>query len=211
MKTQVSAADLVPALRLIAITDGLHDGIDGLMARAAAAVRGGATMVQVRLKGADARSLAEVTRRLVSELHVPVIVNDRTDVAIAAGAAGVHVGIDDIPVAAVRRIAPGRFIIGASFGSEDELENARHADYVGIGPVYGTASKKDAGNAMGVGGFAALCERIALPAVGIGGVTASNAARITASGAAGVAVIASVFGATDPEAAARAIVAAMGT
>jgi thiamine-phosphate pyrophosphorylase len=204
-----ASSTLETALRLIAITDDLRDGIDGLAARAAAAVRGGATMVQVRLKDEDARTLVEVTRRLVRDVHVPVLVNDRVDVAIAAGAAGVHVGEDDLPVSAVRALTPAGFIVGASFGADAELENASGADYVGIGPVYATRSKNDAGDAIGVDGFSRLRAKVSLPAVGIGGVTASNARALIASGAAGVAVIASVFGAGDPEVAARNLLTAM--
>jgi thiamine-phosphate pyrophosphorylase len=192
-------------LRLIAITDHVDDGVDGLAARAGAAVRGGATMVQVRLKDADARTLVDVARRLVAALPVPVIVNDRVDVAIAAGAAGVHVGASDLPVRAVRAIAPANFIVGASLGSADEADNARSADYAGIGPVYGTQSKGDAGAAIGAGGLAAVRALVSIPCVGIGGITASNARAVVDAGAEGVAVIAGIFGNRDPENAARAL------
>src|SRR5512142_2834523 len=107
-------------LTLIAITDDLRDGRDGLVARAIAAVRGGATMVQLRLKDADARTLVEVARALVAAVPAPVIVNDREDVALVSGAAGVHLGVEDLPVDAVRDIAGEHFIIGGSFGSDDE-------------------------------------------------------------------------------------------
>jgi len=102
------------SLTLIAITDHLRDGRDGLVARAAAAVRGGATMIQVRLKDVDARMQVEVARALRAALPgtVPLIINDRVDVALAAGATGVHVGADDLPVAAVRRITPAGFARG---------------------------------------------------------------------------------------------------
>jgi thiamine-phosphate pyrophosphorylase len=205
------AGSIGAALQLIAITDNLRDGIDGLAGRAAAAVRGGATMVQVRLKEADARTLADVTRRLVRDLPVPVIVNDRVDVAIATAAAGVHVGIDDLPVAVVREMAPSGFIVGASVGSDDEMENARRADYVGIGPVFDTRSKADAGVAIGVEGFRRIRLRVPHPAVGIGGITHANALELIAAGAAGVAVIAGIFSAADPESAARNLRAAMRT
>src|SRR5687768_6117235 len=197
-------------LTLIAITDGMADGEAGLLRRAAAAARGGATMLQLRLKDADARSLVEVARALVETLPVPVVVNDRVDVALAAGAAGVHLGVDDLPVAAVRAIAPPAFIVGASFGSEAEQTHARGADYVGIGPVYATLSKPDAGDAIGVAGFTRLLSIGGLPALAIGGITAENAAPLRAAGAAGVAVIRTVFGADDPESAARALRRAFG-
>jgi thiamine-phosphate pyrophosphorylase len=198
-------------LMLLAITDDLRDGREGLVARAAAAVRGGATMVQLRLKDADARTLVEVACALISELPVPIIVNDRADVALASGAAGVHVGSSDLPVNAVRRIAPPGFIIGASIVTDADVEGTGGADYVGIGPVYDTASKSDAGRAMGVAEFARLARRCRLPAVAIGGITAENARPLIAAGARGVAVIRAIFAAPEIEAAARAIRSAIET
>ena len=197
-------------IRLIAITDDLRDGRAGLVARAAAAVRGGATMVQVRLKHVEARELVEVTRALVAGVSVPVVVNDRMDVALAAGAAGVHLGADDLPPAAARAMAPTGFVIGSSLGADHEVAGARFADYVGIGPVFGTDSKADAGPDIGIERFARLAGLCARPAVAIGGVTANNVAAIMAVGASGIAVIRSVLSMADPAAAARAIRAAMG-
>ena len=199
-------------LTLIAITDDLRDGHEGLVARAVAAVRGGATMLQLRLKDADARTQVEVARALIAAVphEVPVLVNDRADIALAAGAAGVHVGADDLPVSAVRRITPPDFVVGASVGVDAEVAGARGADYVGIGPVYATASKQDAGDAIGIAEFARLMRACGLPAVAIGGIDASNAASVMTAGARGVAVIRGVFGAPSPEAAARAIRSAIG-
>ncbi len=193
----------VSVYRLIAITDDIRDGIQGLTARALAAARGGATMVQLRLKHTDARSMAEVARALVATLPVPVMVNDRADVAMAVGAAGVHVGADDVPVAALRRIVPAGFLIGVSVGSDDEAALCAGADYAGIGPVYGSASKLDAGASIGATEFTRLAVMSQLPAVAIGGITADTAPAVIAAGAIGVAVIAAVFGRPDPETAAR--------
>ena len=123
-------------LRLVAITDDGEDHRPTLVDRVAAAVRGGATSVQVRLKSASPREVVEITKTIIGRVDVPVIVNDRADIALAAGAAGVHVGEADLPVAAIRRFAPPGFIIGASLGSDAELPNAKDADYVGIGPVF---------------------------------------------------------------------------
>ena len=191
------------ACRLIAITDDIRDGRDGLTARALAAMRGGATMIQVRLKHVDTRSLAEVARALVTALPIPVVINDRADVAMAVGAAGVHVGSDDLPVSALRRITPQGFIVGVSVGSDTEAAGAAGADYAGIGPVYGSGSKLDAGTAIGVSEFGRLAALVQLPAVAIGGITAETAPPVIAAGATGVAVIAAIFGRPDPEAAAR--------
>lgn len=197
-------------VRFIAITDNVRDGQDGLIARAAAAVRGGATMIQLRLKEVAARDLVALARELVASAGAPVIVNDRADIAIAAGAAGVHLGPEDLTPEAVRVFAPSGFIVGASVGSDDEVPLATGADYVGVGPVFATGSKRDAGNAIGVNEFARLAALCGLPAVGIGGVTAQNARSVVNAGAAGVAVIASVFGTTDPQWAAGEIASAIG-
>ena len=194
---------ITDALALIAITDTPGNVID----RARAAVRGGATMIQLRLKDADARTLTEVGRALVAALTVPVVINDRADVALACGAAGAHLGADDVPVSALRRIVPPGFILGASAGTDAELDAATGADYVGIGAVYATGSKADAGAAIGVAEFARLAARArdrGIPAVAVGGITAATAGTLRRAGAAGVAVISAIFGAPDPEAAARA-------
>ena len=198
-------------LRVLAITDDLRDGVAGLVGRAEAAARGGATMVQLRLKEVDGRTLVEVARALVAALPVPVIVNDRADVALAAGAAGVHLGAEDVPPRALRRLVPAGFIIGASVGSDAELSNAEGADYVGIGPVFPTTSKSDAGEAIGVAEFGRLAGLCGLPAVAIGGITAENARAVIEAGARGVAVIRAVFSADDPAQAARSLRLATGT
>lgn len=175
-------------------------------------MRGGATIVQVRAKHASPRALLEIVKHLVSALPVPVLVNDRADIAIMAGAAGVHVGADDVPVAAIRAFAPPSFIIGASVGSRAELEPARGADYVGIGPAYATASKTDAGQPLSFEEIAELQRLAGVPAVAIGGISAANAREVLAAcpGLAGVAVVSSLFGADDVEIAARALRAAIG-
>jgi len=197
-------------LRLVAITDDAEDHRSTLVDRVAAAVRGGATSVQVRLKTAAPREVVEITKAIIARVDVPVIVNDRADIALAAGAAGVHVGEADLPAAAIRRFAPSGFIIGASLGSDAELPNAKDADYVGIGPVFSSDSKSDAGTAIGVNGFERLAALVSHPAVAVGGITADRALQITVHGAVGVAVINAIFRADDPETATREIAAAIG-
>ena len=198
-------------IRFIAITDNVRDGQSGLIERCAAAARGGATCIQLRLKDVSARDLVALAHELVQSVGVPVIVNDRADVAIAAGAAGVHLGADDIPANAVRKFAPEGFIIGASVGDDDEIQFARGADYVGVGPVFSTGSKKDAGSAIGVVEFKRLAVATGLPAVGIGGINPSNARSLIDAGAVGIATIASVMGAPNPLAAAKEMAFAIGT
>lgn len=197
-------------LLVVGITDSLRDGVDGLVGRAAAAVAGGTTMLQLRLKDETPRVLLEVARALVARVPgVPVLVNDRADVALAAGAAGVHVGADDVAPSALRRFVPPTFIIGASVGDDHEVARAVGADYVGIGPVYATGSKADAGSAIGVARFGELAARCGVPAVAIGGVTPALAPGLRGAGASGVAVISALFSAPDPAHAARALRAAL--
>jgi thiamine-phosphate pyrophosphorylase len=197
-------------LRLVAVTQEPAASADKFVDAVAAAVRGGATCVELRAKTLEPSKLVELTRTLVSRIAVPVIVNDRADVAIAAGAAGVHLGLEDLPCTAVRAFAPAGFIIGASVGSDEELAHARGADYVGVGPVYETTSKSDAGRAIGLQEMARLIRASGCPGVGIGGIHASNARAVIGAGADGVAVVSAIFGVPDPEAAARAVQSAIG-
>lgn len=174
-----------------------------------AAAQGGATMIQVRWKDGTAAEILELTRALVAALPVPVLVNDRADIALAAGAAGAHLGWDDPPLEALRPHLPAGFLLGVSVGSSDEAARAAAttADYWSIGPCFATPTKRDAGPSLGAEGFARLA-RLApegMPVIGIGGITAANASLIRQAGAAGVATIAAVLHARDPEGAARGI------
>jgi len=201
------------SLRLMVVTDPvLLEGRDGV-AVCQRAVQGGATIVQVRAKGVAAALVADFTRSLARALPVPVIVNDRVDVALAAGAAGAHLGQDDVPLDRLRPHLPAGFLLGVSVGSPAEAERVRGwpADYWSVGPCFVTGSKPDAGAALGTAGFAALARRAppGVPVIGIGGVTAAGAGELVRAGAAGVAVIAAVLGAPDPERAAREIRHAM--
>jgi thiamine-phosphate pyrophosphorylase len=175
-----------------------------LIALALAAERGGITALQLRLKQASARAQAELARSLIQALRVPVLVNDRPDIALAVGAAGVHLGPDDLPVALTRRILPARFIIGASVGSEAEASHAHDADYWGIGPWRETSTKGDAGSGLGPEGFRRLVELAGgKPCIAIGGVTPDDVPVIRRYGGAGVAVVSGILGKEDVEAAAR--------
>lgn len=195
-------------LRLMLVTDDvLMEGRD-LLQLALAAERGGISSLQLRLKQRSARDLVELVRVLSQALTVPVLVNDRPDVALAAGAAGVHLGPDDVPVDLTRRIAPAGFIVGASVGSADEADAARVADYWGIGPWRATRTKGDAGVGLGAGGFRELVELAGgRPCVAIGGVRPEDVPAVLAAGGSGVAVVSGILGAEDVEAAARAYAA----
>ncbi len=147
----------------------------------------------------------------MSALPVPVVVNDRADIAIMAGAAGVHVGPDDLPVASIREIAPPSFIIGGSLGSRAELASARGADYVGIGPAFASPSKPDAGEPLSLEEIGELRRLAGVPSVAIGGITAANVRGLLAGcpDLAGVAAVSALFGGADVEAAARSLRAAI--
>jgi thiamine-phosphate pyrophosphorylase len=186
------------------VTDDRLVGGRDLTTLALAAQRGGVTALQVRLKQAGARELAQLVRSLQKALTIPVLVNDRPDVAIAAGAAGVHLGPDDMPVELARRIAPSGFIIGASVGSEAEASVAGSADYWGIGPWRNTVTKEDVGPGLGSEGFRRLAALgRGKTCVAIGGVTPDDVPVVLAAGGAGVAVVSGILVAGEVEAAAR--------
>ena len=197
-------------LRLVAVTDSLRGGIDGLARRAAAAVAGGATMLTLRLPDESARTLAEAARALrAAAPTVPLLVSDRVDVALAVEADGVHLGSSGLSAGCVRLFAPERLIFGASVGSEDEVPHAAGADFVAIGPVFSSSIVAGRGESIGIERFAELATECQLPAVAVGGVAPANAAALMAAGAAGVAVINALLGADDPMHAARVLRSAL--
>ena len=197
--------NLAGMLRLVLVTDDVVLGGRDLVSLCLAAERGGVSAVQLRLKQADGRALADAARALVAALTIPLIINDRLDVALATGAAGVHLGQDDLPVLLARRIVPPGFLLGASVGSPQEAANSAGADYWGVGPLRTTATKTDAGGAIGLEGFADLC-RLAppgVPCVAIGGVLPDDWRAVGQAGGAGLAVVRGILGAEDVEEAAR--------
>jgi thiamine-phosphate pyrophosphorylase len=193
-------------LRLIVITDRHLAGARSVVDIVRAAVGAGAPAVQVRDKEASARELAALTRALLpitTAARALLFVNDRLDVALAAGADGVHLGPDDIPVAAARRIAPAPFLIGCS---TDDPARARQlerdgASYLGCGAVFGTVTKEVGGERIGVDRLGAVVRAVGIPVVGIGGVNQTNIAGVAGAGAAGAAVVSAVMAAPDPAAA----------
>lgn len=202
--------NLAAALRLMLVTDDAFVEGRDIVALCAAAVRGGATAVQLRLKHASAAELADAARRLVAALNVPVLVNDRADVAIAAGAAGVHVGPDDVSPERIRRIAPPGFFIGCSVGGPDEMRRGAAADYWGVGPLNVTATKSDAGAALGLAGFGAIAAAAGgRPCMAIGAVRPEDVDGVLRAGGVGVAVVSGILAAGDPEAAARTYVSSL--
>lgn len=199
---------LVPDLTLYLVVGTGDTAGRPLVEVVRAAVQGGVTLVQLREKTAPTRRQLELARALRGELDgtgVPLIVNDRIDVALAAGADGVHLGQEDMPPDLARRLLGDDMILGLSVGDDAEARTADPAlvDYVGIGPAYATGTKADAGTAIGPKGVARLHRRVGLPGVAIGGITAENAAALAAAGLEGIAVVSAIAAAGDPEAAAR--------
>ncbi|MDX8548870.1 thiamine phosphate synthase [Methanospirillum sp. J.3.6.1-F.2.7.3] len=169
---------------------------------------GGAKIVQLRDKrrsGAELFAIANVIRSLCTENSAKFIVNDRLDIALATCADGVHLGQDDLPLSAARALAPRPFIIGVSVGTVEEAVIAEKggADYLGVGPVYPTGTKADAGPAVGTALVSSIREKTTVPIVAIGGINLSNAKDVLAAGADSIAVISAVICSPDIAAASR--------
>jgi thiamine-phosphate pyrophosphorylase len=181
------------------------------------ALQGGATMIQLRAEQRStyeqvilARALRDVTR----EQGVPLVINDRVDVALAVGADGVHVGhpgVEDMPPELARQLLGPAAIVGVSVATPEEAAAtaALGASYLSVGPIFATASKSDAGAAVGPERLTAVRAATGLPLCAIGGITAANAARAIAAGADGVAVMSAVTMAADPLAATQRLATAL--
>lgn len=173
------------------------------------ALEGGVTLVQYRAKTASSAELyaeALQLKALCDSFNVPLIINDRLDIAMAVGAAGVHLGQDDLPCAAARRILGEDYIIGVSAHNPAEAAEAleRGADYLGCGAVFGTATKADV-KKLGTEGLTAICREKGLPVVGIGGVTADNYREVRVAGADGAAIVSGILAQPDIRTTVRAI------
>lgn len=173
------------------------------------ALDGGVTLVQYRAKTASSAEMyaeALQLKALCDSFKVPLIINDRLDIAMAVGAAGVHLGQDDLPCAAARKILGEDYIIGVSAHNPAEAKAALQsgADYLGCGAVFGTATKADV-QKLGTEGLAAICREKGLPVVGIGGVTADNYREVRAAGADGAAIVSGILTQPDISATVRAI------
>ena len=199
-----------PALwRLYVITDEKVSRGRSHLQVAEAAIAGGADVLQLRDKeasGARLFRIAQQLRKLTRDAKVPFIVNDRLDIALAAGADGVHVGQDDLPASVVRGIlGPGK-ILGVSVDTVEEavLAGEAGADYLGVGPVFeARGTKADAGRPVGVGRIARIRRHSSLPIVAIGGIDAENARKVLEAGADAAAVISAIVSANDIAEAAR--------
>src|SRR6202795_3744745 len=200
-------------LRLYAIVDPENTGGDDLVELTRAVAAGGATLVQLRDKVSDTVTMIARARALkdaLARFGVPLIVNDRVDVALAAEADGVHVGQEDMAVEEARRLLGPAPFIGLSVRTVEQAAAAPLAllDYVGIGGVYGTTSKTGGKSPIGVDGLRKVVQAFRhpignFPACGIAGITADNAEAVIAAGADGVCVISALSHRPDPQAAAR--------
>lgn len=177
---------------------------------ARAALAGGADALQLRDKTATAHNLCTSAREiqpLARKMGAAFLVNDRVDVALLTGADGAHVGPEDLPVRDARRILARPAILGVSAGTVEEARRAQKegADYIGVGPVFPTTTKPDAGEPLGPEGLARIVRAVTIPVVAIGGIHHENVAAVIRAGAAGAAVVAAVVSAADMAAAARAL------
>ncbi len=173
------------------------------------ALEGGVTLVQYRAKTASSAEMyaeALQLKALCDSFNVPLIINDRLDIAMTVGAAGVHLGQDDLPCAAARNLLGEDYIIGVSAHNPAEAKAALQsgADYLGCGAVFGTATKADV-KKLGTDGLAAICKEKGLPVVGIGGVTADNYREVRAAGADGAAIVSGILAQPDIRATVEAI------
>lgn len=196
-------------LRLYLVLDPAFTGGRSPLEIAEAALRGGATVLQLRWKAGPLREmlrLGEALQDLCRRYRVPFLIDDRVDVALALGADGVHVGPEDLPPEVARRLLGPRAILGVSARTPEQAQaaEAAGADYLGTGAVFPTSSKANP-VWIGLEGLARVVRATRLPVVAIGGIGPENAADCIRAGAVGVAVISAITQAPDPEAAARAL------
>ncbi len=195
-------------LSLYAITDENLIGSMELERKVKEAIRGGATVIQYRAKKKSSRQMyleAKKLREITKEYSVPLIVNDRLDIALSVGADGVHVGQNDLPVEEIRKIAGENFIVGLSTHNIDQVieANEKDVDYIGFGPIFPTTTKENPEPVTGIG---LLCKAVSIskvPAVAIGGIDENNVCDVVKCKPGGVAVVRAIFGKSDPYQAAR--------
>ncbi len=203
-------ADGWPRYDLYVITDPVLSLGRSPIEVARGALEGGADAIQIRDKSSTAYNLGLMTAEiqpLARKFGAACFVNDRVDVALVAGADGAHVGQDDLPAREARRLLPRPRLVGVSAGTKEEARRALRdgADYIGVGPVFATATKADAGEPLGLERLAEIAAAVPIPVVAIGGITVDNVAAVFQAGASGAAVVSAVVAADDIAAAARAL------
>ena len=204
---QYTPETLRRALQLYLVTDQASCQGRPLLDVVQAAVQGGVTCVQLREKQLSTRdfvAMAVALRDLLAPHGVPLVINDRVDVALACGAHGVHLGQSDMPVAHARTLLPSKVFIGWSVETPDDVARSvtLPVDYLGVSPVFATPTKTDTAAPWGLEGLRAARKASSLPLVAIGGIQESNARAVLASGADGLAVVSALCAASDPQAAA---------
>ena len=190
-------------LLLYAVTDQAWVGKQTLLEQIEDALKGGVTMVQLREKKLDEESFVEEAiqvRELCHKYNVPLIINDNVDVALKSGADGVHVGMEDAPVAEIRKRVSSDFIIGATCKTVEQakIAEAAGADYMGVGAVFPSPTKTNAVRITNEQ-LREIIASVSIPAVAIGGISYDNVCEIKGSRVSGVAVVSAVFGAEDIE------------
>jgi thiamine-phosphate pyrophosphorylase len=198
----------VASFELCVITGEVEQLGRGHLEVARAALEGGATMIQLRDKRLPTRALLALAceiGRLCRAKGATFIVNDRVDVALACGADGVHLGQDDMPADLARRLLGAAAIVGVSAADPEQARaaEAAGASYLGVGPIFPTGSKADAGEAFGHAALTAIARATSLPVLAIGGLTCDNVRGVIAAGATGAAVISAVTEAVDMVASTR--------
>ncbi len=194
-----------PDVTLYLVTDSRGIDCTEFLKRIEAACRGGAALVQLREKNRCSRdllALAKQVKLVTDKFHVPLIINDRADIALACGAAGVHGGSEDIPIADLRRIMGENSIIGATAKSLPQALQAQAdgADYLGVGAIFPTATKDAVLTDIDM--LRNICAKVSVPVCAIGGITAENCGVLSGSGISGLAVVSAIMSADDSEAAA---------
>lgn len=197
-------------LRLYLVTDRMSAAGRNVKDVVAKALKGGVTMIQIREKEASARdiiALAVEVKQMAAPYGVPVIINDRVDIAVAAGADGVHLGRSDVPCGVARSILGRDKIIGLSVENFGQvfIANGLDVDYIGASPVFLTPTKTDTSIPFGLDGLAEVVDISSHPVVAIGGINLVTAPKVIGCGVDGLAVVSAIMGAGDPQAAASAL------
>lgn len=190
-------------LLLYAVTDRKWTGEKTLYRQVEEALKGGATLIQLREKNMPQEEFLKEAREMAALCHrygTALIINDNVEVALKSGADGVHVGMEDLPVKEIRKQVPGDFIIGATAKTTEQAQRAEKegADYLGVGAVFPSPTKKNAIR-ITTEELKKICSSVRIPAVAIGGITSENAGTLVGGGMAGMALVSAVFGASDIE------------
>lgn len=188
---------------LYLITDP-HLAKDSFASIVESAIYGGVTMVQYRNKEALTKQMiseASILLKITKAAGIPLIINDRIDVALAVNADGVHVGQNDMPAVLARKLIGSKRILGVSVKTVEQAKQAEKdgADYLGVGDIFGTKTKADAGKPIGLGALKEVAQSVSIPVIGIGGITKENAAEVIKAGAKGIGVVSAIMGKQNPQ------------